>query len=366
MILDEHGGTGGSPDPAFRQMVTDFYMRHGFRLFERAYSRHFHTVNAIPDILNFGAAGESRTVSKSLDIGRTSYLSALGRSGYQLRLYQSNFADFCRYHSFETCTSAWGPSLSFVKDEPLPINERARLIALKFADMSSAAVLVADIIDDVTELTAFQRLGIPQMTVKTAAVSDSLGGFALLQRIASDVSAAKPGQAYFAHVLAPHFPYVRSRDCNFVLPSRWLARRSVHEIEARREAYRSQVACVMRHLETIVRNFQASPGGKNGIIIVHGDHGSRITALDPEEVHRNRISPADLMAGYSSLFAVRSPTISVGIDRVPQSSPLLLKRLAETGFRSVDGLPPGDNQVFLDGHYWRVGGMVSIARAWPQ
>lgn len=152
IILDEHGGVGGSSDAAFRGQLTAFYERHGFRLFERAYSRHFHTVNAIPDVLNFGHPGDSRNIDETLDIGRTAYLSGLERRGYRLNLYQSDFADFCRYSRYAACTSYWSPSLGFVEPLPLPAAQKARLIAFKFTALSGLLQAMAGAIDDLTRL----------------------------------------------------------------------------------------------------------------------------------------------------------------------------------------------------------------------
>ena len=365
IILDEHGGTGGASDAGFRRQLTDFYVGRGFRLFDRAYSRHFHTVNAIPDVLNFGHAGESRNVEESLDIGSTAYLSRLPRQGYRLHIYQSDFADYCRYSAFASCTTYWSPSMALLAEEPLPPAAKARLLAFKFAALSSLALTVANGLDRVTHLPWTRPLGLPVIAPKERAVSSSLGGLAILDRMAADLRRAQPGDAYFAHVLAPHFPYVADGDCRILPPSRWQYRRSARPVEAREAAYRQQVGCVMRKLDRVIAAFESSPGGRNAVIIVHGDHGSRITRKDPIEADAELLSSADLMAGYSTLFAVRGPGLAAGIEPRPFATPDILRQLAASNFQSVEGIRPGDNQVHLEGPDWTVGKRFSIAGAWP-
>jgi hypothetical protein len=365
IILDEHGGTGGASGAAFRQQLTDFYVRRGFRLFDRAYSRHFHTVNAIPDVLNFGNAGESRNVDESLDIGPTAYLSRLPRQGYRLHIYQSEFADYCRYSAEATCTNYWSPSMAFLADEPMPPAAKARLLAFKFTALSSLALTVANGFDRITHLPWTRPLGLPVIAPKERAVSSSLGGLAILDRMAADLRRAQAGDAYFAHVLAPHFPYVADGNCRILPPGGWQYRRSARPVEAREAAYRQQVGCVMRKLDRVIAAFEASAAGRNAVIIVHGDHGSRIARRDPIEADADELSPGDLMAGYSTLFAVRGPSLAAGIEPRPFATPSILWQLVNSNFQSVEGIRPGNGQVHLEGPEWTVGKPFSIAKAWP-
>lgn len=365
LILDEHGGLGGITDPRFRQEVAAFFRGHGFRLFEKAYSRHFQTINAVPDVLNFGHPGDSRKISEALEPGKTEYLSALAEHGYRLNIYQSEFADFCQYHRFATCTSTWTPSVSFLEDEPVATIEKARLLAIKFAALSSLAVTAAAIVDLILHLPGTRQLNVPLLAPKQRAVSSTLGAYAALEGIAADVKVARRGNVYFAHVLAPHYPYMRTSDCTLTPPSKWAYRRINQAIAYRRSAYREQIGCVHRHLANIIRNFEASPAGKDGIIVIHGDHGSRITEVEPIDRNRGKIKSSDLMAGYSTLFAVRAPGIEPGVDRRQYASPVILKQLLDSRFSSVEGMKPGSGVVYLDGANWTVGSPVSLANAWP-
>lgn len=363
IILDAHGGIASLPAGKSKAAVKELYSRHGFLLFERAYSRHFHTVNAIPDMLNFGSAGSSRPAGDSLDIGRTRYLYGLERQGYRLHIYQSEFADYCQYSEFASCTRYWSPSLAFIDPTDISAREKARLIAYKLAGLSELAVMLGDLSETFLHDRTLQE-GSPPV-VKKLGLSSTLGAFAVLDRLASDVRNAQPTDLYFAHVLAPHNPYVFGPDCSVLAPSRWHYRRSSSSMEERKQAYSDQVACLTHRLEKVLANFAASPGGENGIVVIHGDHGSRLTKADPDHSRLGRLEAADLIASYSTLFAIKSPVMKSGIEKRQFAVPDLLAGLTATHFTSVDRVEPGSGKVFLNGPGVTTRGEISISDAWP-
>jgi hypothetical protein len=75
------------------------------------------------------------------------------------------------------------------------------------------------------------------------------------------------------------------------------------------------------------------------VIIVHGDHGSRITIESPTAPNSDRLSAADLVDGFSTLFAVKRPGQPARYDR----RLLPLDRLAARILR--DGADPGDQEL---------------------
>jgi hypothetical protein len=112
LILDEHIGIEGiakTNAAAIRESaeIKRAYLAMGFRVYGRAYSRHLHTVNAIPSILNFGQPPSSLTSGgrHGVRVGPNSYFRALERMGYRTKILQSNFADFCEDSKYETCTT---------------------------------------------------------------------------------------------------------------------------------------------------------------------------------------------------------------------------------------------------------------------
>jgi hypothetical protein len=368
IILDEHVGLEGMTDPAVRSEVERFYAARGFRQFGRAYSRHFHTVNAIPDILNFGGRGDeagerSRT---HLRPGRTAYLGLLADRGYPIHIYESDFADFCSDLRFASCTRYWSPSLLFVSDLPVVPGEKARLIAYKFAGLSNLAVWLARFYSGLADGFGQEPEGPPRLRLERWARSSSVSGLAAFDALTADLRGAQRGHVYFAHLLVPHYPYVAAADCTVLPPSSWDYRRSETPIAAREAAYHRQMRCVMKKLDTALAALAASPAGADAVVIVHGDHGSRISDVEPLAHSVGRFGDRDLVAGFSTLFAVRAPALAAGVDGASVAVPDLLAALARSHFTSTDAARParGPHQVVLDDNDWRPRRQVALPAAW--
>jgi hypothetical protein len=162
------------------------------------------------------------------------------------------------------------------------------------------------------------------------------------------------GRVFFAHLLLPHSPYFLNADCSVILDSsQWQSRRLDHNISTtigtpayRQEAYVryfEQVRCVMKRLDKLFTILEKQDMLDEATILVHSDHGSRITVVDPVEVRRDRFTPLDSVDSFSALFAIRAPGIKPGYDK----SLIALQNLFAG---TVLGVPPPavTGQVFLE------------------
>jgi hypothetical protein len=92
---------------------------------------------------------------------------------------------------------------------------------------------------------------------------------------------------------------------------------------------------VQRQLDLV---FRAIPPAlqSDAIVIVQGDHGSRIMQLEPTVA--SRATRDDYIDNFSTLFAIKSPWLGPGYDRRMASITCLMGMLGRSGFRSLDGL----------------------------
>ena len=109
--------------------------------------------------------------------------------------------------------------------------------------------------------------------------------------------------------------------------------------EGRASRYRSyfrQVACALRQIDRLI---EAIPPGlrHDAIIIIQGDHGSRITLVDPTTVANASPARSDYLDAFSTMFAVRSPSIEPAYDSRRRRSPasFALSSIAVSG-RSLE------------------------------
>ena len=137
----------------------------------------------------------------------------------------------------------------------------------------------------------------------------------------SDVTGSDPsGRFIFAHFLMPHAPYVYDSEC--LLHERWflpwfmteLLGVSQAEFEALRSEhypeYFAQVDCLLTKLDELLTAIDNSPGFKDASIVIHGDHGARLSSGQ----RADHLTDRDMIDNYATLFAVRGPGVTPSYD----------------------------------------------------
>jgi hypothetical protein len=153
----------------------------------------------------------------------------------------------------------------------------------------------------------------------------SLGTLATLRQLKKDiVTGPAVGRMFFAHLMLPHQPYYLTSDCHVREFDDWYNRKLYHDDlskissrEFRVEAYQryfEQTTCLLGILDDLFDAMRDRGIFDRATIIVHGDHGSRITIHDPVFENAEQLSPRDLFDAYSALFAIRIPGVAGGYD----------------------------------------------------
>jgi arylsulfatase A-like enzyme len=157
----------------------------------------------------------------------------------------------------------------------------------------------------------------------------AISALSVMDRIAEDLRKAGPGTAIVAHLLAPHGAYIFDADCNlnpdiFSWLGAWArlppsATNTPATRRARYLLYFDQVRCTQRKLARIFEALRDTGRFADSTIIIHGDHGSRISLLAPSNEAAEEVSRDDLIDSYSTLFALRRSDLAAGQDRRQQS-----------------------------------------------
>ena len=140
-------------------------------------------------------------------------------------------------------------------------------------------------------------------------------------RFEADVVSSPRGRAYFVHLIMPHAPYILDDACRDTGAS-GEAYYQLHELhgltppalDAKRvEGYRHylpQYRCLAGRLDRVIARLDSLPAFAGATIVLHGDHGSRISAGRYAE----DVSDRDIIDNYSAFFAIRRPGVDAGID----------------------------------------------------
>ena len=343
IVLDEHIAPGGLPDDnpgsaIMADQLRRFYLTRGFRLYDRAYSEHMHTVNSIPSILNFGtiqAAGSDP--SEGTTLRRSAYFDRLRARGYQISIRQSDFIDYCAAGPARRCATYDSASLAVVATSTLSLGERARLIAARFLLLSPTAETMGQIY--LALAGKLMRAGLPvhmpDLGLPLAGRVSSLSALNAFDEMIGDLRRLTRGEVYFAHMLLPHYPHATNPDCSIKPLDDWMIRRSREPRRKREQGYFDQMRCAMKKLDEAFEALDASPAGRDAIVIVHGDHGSRLTVIDPMVETMGKFEDRDVIAGFATLFAIRAPGVEPALVERPASVSSMLADFMRRDFRSA-------------------------------
>jgi hypothetical protein len=205
----------------------------------------------------------------------TEIFDRLASLGYGISIIQSNFLDLCLNNPEWRCGT-------YTRANNMEVFSRMGVPWQMRMELAFVAVHQA--------FTGSDRAKVPLYEGVTAPFFGAYGYFSrpvvvveMLNELAAGKYVPEKGQALVAHLLLPHFPYILNADCtikpiqNWKSPSRHAAGSNEAEIYS---AYWDQAACVMSRLELLLDKVQDRD---DLVIVMHGDHGSRITKDTPQE-----------------------------------------------------------------------------------
>jgi hypothetical protein len=342
IVLDEQIGIEGIPaefDPR-REVagrLRDLFLDRDFRVFGRAYSVFYDTHFSMAHLLNFGRHLEARRYfarpfEEGDSIAENAYFEALARRGYRIRVYQPDYIDYCGTSpAVASCFTYPLESMAVLEDAPLATGEKSKLILAMFARYSNALQHLRVAYTAMAEAAA----GVPLPTWHDSERVSAISAMRALERVREDVAGGGQGDAFFVHLLLPHYPYAYDANC-LIRPraSQWLQanhepaapRRNTPDSRDRRyPLYLDQVRCTAAKLEQLLDEIAASPPFADATIVVQGDHGSRIDLGPPRPRYVQNLPASVYLDGYTTLFAVRQPGRERGYDRRVLSVDALLR-----------------------------------------
>jgi hypothetical protein len=348
LILDEHIGVEGIPvgipgGREIKQDLADFYQRQGFRLYGRAFSQYYDTLNSIPNLLNFtsddrdGSYFSRSAVPQRLK--KAAYLRSLSDRGYAIRVYQTDFLDFCSLPAVRivSCNRYRSTSIGSIENLPISIHQKASFILRSFLDRSTGLEEIRIRYDALRRRAATR--GIPLPVWPRDPRVGPISTMEVIEALRRDVRDGARGTVFFAHLLHPHYPYVYDASCG-IRPdtSQWSDATSAEltglasntaESRARRYAlYFEQMRCLMARLEGVFDALKRSDAWEDAVLVVHGDHGSRIVRYAPRGAAADHMTPDDHSDAFSTLFAAKAPGREPGYELTVAPLQLLLADVA--------------------------------------
>lgn len=371
IIWDEHMSIKWTPKKiphakeAEKEMQA-FYNKYNFRLYANAFSHHYTTIKSIPNALNFSANPEIIEIKRTKKYNRlmgNKVFQQLKSKGYDLRVYQSEFMNFCDPSDgpIGYCYEYGNNSIGDIESLDLQIKEKAFLIVAHWLKTLSYVKYPLDVIRKILTLLRGEKInripifGSPYNRVGPINVMPAL------EKIKSDIYDFPKGKAFFAHLLIPHYPYVYDEDNHLKKdPRTWLGVSNWYKTdpppswEEQYEHYYAQVRGLYKFLDNWFEDLSRQGLLKDSVIVFHGDHGSRICHMAPSyeaKSHEkwNRI----VKDGFTTLFAVRDNRLPKGLVETPKPIDVLLYEFFNDT-NKMDVATPENNFLYLRGENGKV------------
>lgn len=372
LLLDEYIGPEGIPGDlapeGFTRQFQSFYVDRGFRLFGKAYSEYPKTTWSVPQLLNLSPGHyvpdltTSGRTAGTHQLTRNAYFERLSGLGYDIKVHQPDYLDLCPENLAASCRTHPTRSLDMLPRLNVPVAAKLSIIGGAFLGQSEAYSRGKEKYQTTRLRLVKKGIPVPPWNWEQG-VPVPVGSMPMFDAVEDDLSKAGPGTFVFAHFLLPHYPYVYDANCEQRMESKWLTRSDYDRAnvpggimnvpEGRAERYRvyfQQLHCAQTKIDDLLASIPA-PLRQDAIIVVQGDHGSRISLVDPTT--RANVEPAasDYADAFSTLFAVRSSSIERGYDERVTPITCIMRSLVESDFRSTSSVDAcsSPNIVFFMG-----------------
>ncbi|WP_265569340.1 sulfatase-like hydrolase/transferase [Sphingomicrobium nitratireducens] len=263
-ILDEQAGPDGlallEPSaPGIAQKLAP-WRAMGFAIAPHPRSDYSRTKESIPQLMRLGAARDL-----------TETMAAPGRS---VRVVQSTFFDLCaEARAVDRCDTYGFDRLDLVAGMEAPLGHRAAFLGGSFLKLAHSGRWVTGLVRDGP---AWPGALAPYRDLVTRPRANTVNAKRAAGWLEEELARLQPGEAWVVHLLLPHFPYALREDCTTRPIAQWLSEDSAVPIEMRARAYSAQLECTNRVMARLVAAIEASPAGRDTVILAYGDHGARI------------------------------------------------------------------------------------------
>jgi hypothetical protein len=361
IILDAHIGIAGLPlltrtTSRPREDLMRFFAANNFLLFTNAYSHYFNSQQSIPNTLNFSDGPSNNFFEGSFHSGgtlmRNQYFERMIARGYEVHVIQTDYIDFCQSPDapVSSCYTVAGRGPKSLDTIDIDSSQKSIVILSQFLELSVAYKNLRNLYNSrLVPALGARDIDLPYWNWERPFVFPIVAPQSF-KRLTETISTGAPGRLFFFHAGIPHEPYVFSRDCQIRRSVRqWTDRSGLKKTESdsdretRNSLYLEQLACVQKLLSGFFSELKEQGIFDKAIIIVHGDHGSRIMSTAPYFSNREYLENRDLVAAYSTFFAAKTPAHAAGLN----GDALPLDWLLEFAMFDTPIDPPPDPFVYL-------------------
>ncbi len=325
ILLDELGESSHWPDKPLAEKFETVFKEHGFQIFRNVRSTANMTADSVPDFLNPQAKAptgseylregfqhrvkrnalfERESSRRVIDVVESSYIDLLPKD---FDLKSVGRAEVVRSHLGET---------RFVTE--LTVEDRARIACGKInAHLQRRSV--RNYKERLLQRSIFGRRIEEIIFSECPDENFTLSALNAIEKFTARIGSLDRGTYVFTHFLLPHAPYILDAECKFKPVSEWMPaivaakQEGAESQNLRYRRYQEQCLCLGERMRSLFLALQANPKLRDAIILVHGDHGTRIRFADreiPGSYSKGSMDADNL----NTFFAVRDPSGNFSFD----------------------------------------------------
>ncbi|MCE0722226.1 MULTISPECIES: sulfatase-like hydrolase/transferase [Legionella] len=319
VVLDEHIGLEGiSPKDDQNNLASvlkDKYIKLGFRVYGKAYSRDFRSIASFASFLNFKPIDDLKDyILHNYEEDRhiltqNALFETLSNKGYDINVIQSSYLDLCaKSENFNLANC-----ITYKHTAPVPVNPALRSSTKSIAILEQVFSKLRFDFSKLKKSKIWSMLHLPQ-SENQSILTPSTATYQAFNEVEKLAKSVQINNAYFIHLLLPHAPYVFNKNCEYI-----------GESQNKTKAYFDQLECTHKLIGTFLKTLEINENTKNSIIVIHGDHGSRIE--EPDIRLNYKFTPENIIKNYSAFFVVKSPFNEPGYDLATLPLDFLLKSI---------------------------------------
>jgi hypothetical protein len=315
IVLDEQIGIAGGAllegkktDYFSRDLINE-YVKKDFTVYGQAYSRDFQTLSSFASFLNFKPLDQLDDYllqEKGMNlITKNKLFELLSKKGYAINVLQSTYVDLCTYRKNVNIKKCNTYNYATPISSPV-VSTREKSIAM-IHDIFSTVPLMDK---SSHKILSILFPGNKKQTI----VEASTATYKIFPEILKLAKDAETGNAYFIHLLMPHYPYVFNANCEYI-----------GDRGKTSATYIDQIKCTHKMMGEFLEVLASNPATKNSTIIIHGDHGFRTPK--PSAKKSYSFTPINITKTYNTFFAVKSPLHKPGYNSTQLPIDFLLKNI---------------------------------------
>jgi hypothetical protein len=314
LLLDSYLGLDGMAlgPGIYRDLGAEqaaFFVDEGFQVYPRAYSRHTRTMTSLPYLFSYGEAPPVvHSISPQYAVPEElPYFIDLDERGYRISAVLPAYFDLCVKQKLTHCRTFESSALTSMLGTELSAFDRAKVFGFTLLKLTYVPTRVAFAM----QLGANDLLATEGRWPFNRSELYPLSSIREFDRFTDDLADLQRGEVRFAHLLLPHSPFGLGADCKVKPEAAWLNEHGPGAEAEREKAYADQVRCLQLRVGRMLDMLNGTRAGREALVLVHGDHGSRIAPAQPY-LGGPELSQRQMLMSHSTFFAIRVPGEAAG------------------------------------------------------